>query len=462
MAFEFTEQLTLELPKLETAEFFAQESLGDKHLFIDVASIHEGLTSNFTYYTAAELKNSLASWTQPYPKPVIQNHDAMSEPIGRIMGAAMAKELDGTPYIGLQAAIMDPVAMQKIADKRYLTGSVGGKADEALCSICNTDWGKASSPFEVPCEHQRGKLYKGKIAHINFNGLTWREYSFVSFPSDTRSGVRTTAMSQESDSITEYVNKVRFFSFGFNEPTVTEYVTDGPIDVLKAVAIEEAAPLYLGLKNAFIKATTEEETLTEENEMTVQEQKTSEETSTEEEAPVKEAEEENKETTVEEGHEVEVVEDKPTNESRLEDKKPVEVQRSVQEEQSSHLANYDAAEVAALRAQLDVMAAENERLKGLQRRELAEAIVAKKIGMGLIEVAEKDSLNEKLLARSLESLNDTLNDLNEMKLVVNPYEIPVVEDKTLTIENEKHEKQELVSEDAIVGLLASRLLGRSL
>ena len=86
-----------------------------------------GLTANYNNYSAAELEKALQSWVEPYPKPIILNHDLNSEPIGRVMAAKMDKEQDGSPYVRLQVAITDPVAIQKVLDKRYLTGSVGRK-----------------------------------------------------------------------------------------------------------------------------------------------------------------------------------------------------------------------------------------------------------------------------------------------------------------------------------------------
>jgi hypothetical protein len=83
------------------------------------------MTSNYNNYSAAELEKALQSWVEPYPKPIILNHDLNTEPIGRVMAAKMDKEQDGSNFVRLQIAITDPVAAQKIMDKRYLTGSVG-------------------------------------------------------------------------------------------------------------------------------------------------------------------------------------------------------------------------------------------------------------------------------------------------------------------------------------------------
>ena len=61
------------------------------------------------------------------------------------MAAKMDKEQDGSAYVRLQVAITDPIAIQKVMDKRYLTGSVGGRAGKAVCSISGDDLARGKS-----------------------------------------------------------------------------------------------------------------------------------------------------------------------------------------------------------------------------------------------------------------------------------------------------------------------------
>jgi len=149
-----------------------------------------GLTANYNNYSAAELEKALQSWVEPYPKPIILNHDLNSEPIGRVMAAKMEKEQDGAAYVRLQIAITDPVAAQKIADKRYLTGSVGGRAEEAVCSVCGIDWAVPRKSAGAPCSHMRGESYKGKVAMLEMRNIGFKEYSFVNLPADSNSTIR--------------------------------------------------------------------------------------------------------------------------------------------------------------------------------------------------------------------------------------------------------------------------------
>ncbi len=137
-----------------------------------------GLTSNYNNYSAAELEKALQSWVEPYPKPIILNHDLNTEPIGRVIAAKMDKEEDGSPFVRLQIAITDPVAAQKVLDKRYLTGSVGGRAGKAVCSISGDDLASESDNGRPKvAKYRRGQVYKGKLAYIDMQDISFKEYS---------------------------------------------------------------------------------------------------------------------------------------------------------------------------------------------------------------------------------------------------------------------------------------------
>src|SRR3990167_3505080 len=101
---EFIETLTLELPQVESQlTEFSESSFSENHgLVVEVAAIHEGVTANHNFYPANELEASLETWTTPYPKPILLHHDPYTEAIGRIIGARIDKEADGTPFVRLQ------------------------------------------------------------------------------------------------------------------------------------------------------------------------------------------------------------------------------------------------------------------------------------------------------------------------------------------------------------------------
>lgn len=214
------------------------------------------MTSNYNNYSAAELEKALQSWVEPYPKPIIMNHDLNTEPIGRVMAAKMDKEADGSPFVRLQVAITDPVAAQKILDKRYLTGSVGGRAGKAVCSISGEDLAtENASGRPTAAKYRRGQVYKGKLAFIDMQDISFKEYSFVNQPADGKSGVRsTTVLGDENKKPTSegWVAKSSAFVLHMNEEDI--YSFDEHESLLKNMKKKESKPLYLHLKGAFLTA----------------------------------------------------------------------------------------------------------------------------------------------------------------------------------------------------------------
>jgi hypothetical protein len=257
MSFDFVENFTVLLPDFSKSEIDFSESFNSKHgLIIEVAAIHEGLTSNYNNYSAEELEKALQSWVEPYPKPIILNHDLNTEPIGRVIAAKMDKEDDGSRFIRLQIAITDPVAAQKVLDKRYLTGSVGGRAGNAICSISGEDLASEddSGRPRVP-KYKRGKVYKGKIAYIDMKNISFKEYSFVNQPADQKSGVRSTRMVDGEKTIAHsdsWVAKSSAFVLHMESEDIVSVESNK--SVLKDMKKKESKPTYLHLKGAFLSA----------------------------------------------------------------------------------------------------------------------------------------------------------------------------------------------------------------
>lgn len=257
MSFDFVENFTLQLPDFSKLDIDFSESFNSNHgLIIEVAAIHEGLTSNYNNYSAVELEKALQSWVEPYPKPIILNHDLNTEPIGRVMAAKMEKESDGSAYVRLQIAITDPVAAQKVIDKRYLTGSVGGRAAKAVCSISGDDLASedASGRPRIS-KYKRGKVYKGKLAYINMEDISFKEYSFVNQPADQKSGVRsvkTGDSKSELENSEGWVAKSSAFILSMDNEDIISIEENKSI--LSNMKKKESKPIYLHLKGAFLTA----------------------------------------------------------------------------------------------------------------------------------------------------------------------------------------------------------------
>ncbi|CAB4162617.1 hypothetical protein UFOVP784_74 [uncultured Caudovirales phage] len=214
-----------------------------------------GLTANYNNYSAAELEKALQSWVEPYPKPIILNHDLNSEPIGRVMAAKMDKEEDGSAFVRLQVAITDPVAIQKVLDKRYLTGSVGGRAGKAVCSISGDDLAAESADGRPKAQKfKRGQVYKGKLAFIDMQDISFKEYSFVNQPADSKSGVRKSSSGdvKVENSSDDWVARSSAFVLSMDEEDI--YSVEEHKSILKGLKSKESKPLYLHLKGSFLTA----------------------------------------------------------------------------------------------------------------------------------------------------------------------------------------------------------------
>lgn len=235
----FTDKLDIKSVKIIDDEAQKKEILDSfgitdpKPIVIKVAATHSGLlTRNNTYYTPANMKASVHTWTQDYGKPILTHHSGSdSDAIGRVIDAKYvdtsgkidlnlknsifkdSKQLQddfalfvegnmpflrqvdfitdsmvnlnddpnfqGLGYIELTAVISDSEAIQKIKDGRYLTGSVSASTDKAVCSVCKQDW-----IDEGKCDHSPGKLYDKKKAFIIAGQFEYEEWSYVNDPAD--------------------------------------------------------------------------------------------------------------------------------------------------------------------------------------------------------------------------------------------------------------------------------------
>lgn len=172
------------------------------------------------------------------------------------MAARMDKEADGSSYVRLQIAITDPVAAQKVADKRYLTGSVGGRAAKAVCSISGEDLAQedANGRPRIP-KYKRGSVYKGKVAYIDMQDISFKEYSFVNQPADQRSGVRNSKGTDGSATVADsdqWIARSSAFVLHMDSEDIVSLEENESI--LKNMKKKESKPVYLHLKGAFLTA----------------------------------------------------------------------------------------------------------------------------------------------------------------------------------------------------------------
>ena len=182
-------------------------------LVCEVDATHSGTLINNRVYPPAAMQKGIQSWTTPYKKPVLVNHDETQDPIGRVLSARYFKtergmksfdayepilrESEGYGYQRLTIKVTDPEAIKKILDGRYETVSVRMTTTNAICSICGQDW----SGEDGVCEHRPGTKYDGKLAYITTGDLSYRELSFVNIPADEYAGVKEAVVSEQRDAL---------------------------------------------------------------------------------------------------------------------------------------------------------------------------------------------------------------------------------------------------------------------
>jgi predicted nuclease with TOPRIM domain len=152
-----------------------------------IEAIHAGRTRNYNRYLVdklqgdVSLKSGVYSWLHPFAKPVIYNHDTSTEATGRIYNAAFTQHTRaGRPGIVVIPKITDSVAIQKILDGRLLTVSIGATTDSAVCSVCGTDIIE-----EGWCGHEKGQVYEDVLCEWIAGNLFFDELSWVNVPADS-------------------------------------------------------------------------------------------------------------------------------------------------------------------------------------------------------------------------------------------------------------------------------------
>jgi len=462
---------------------------------------------------------------EPYPKPIILNHDLNSEPIGRVIAARMDKEIDGANFVRLQIAITDPLAAQKIADKRYLTGSVGGRAGKAVCSISGEDLAQEddSGRPKFP-KYKRGKVYKGKLAFIDMQDISFKEYSFVNQPADQRSGVRSSKKIDGSVTTSDSENwtaKTSAFVLHMDKEDIVSVEENESIFV--GLKKKESRPLYLHLKGAFLTAMAFQESETdrqkdntllfvknnvvennEENPKMNQEVQEDnvlevvegllESVQKEESLEVEQAKEEQPaEPTAEQAVDQEKISSEDSEKTEEQAEKAVDSADSEKSEEASSTETEEAEKTEEPEAELSdekeaaeqdadetqnkiqSLEEENKKLKEALHRTLVERVVDTKIALGIESAEDRDSLIEDHVKRTASSLADSLRDMAKIPagnvtkakefadIAVESEVVSNEEHNVLTIDSEveaSEEKNEDTAESAFENLLVDALMGR--
>ena len=181
----FQADLVLDQATVESLTESAKSDKKVKSILTMVEAIHSGLTKNKTFYSSEELEKAVGTWLAPYPKPILKNHNVYEgEPLGRVKKAEFgpSQKMLGSQTIMLGLNISDPDAIEKVADGRYSTLSIGCTAGSLVCSVCNRDIVKSTEGF---CGHWKGRKYDGKECTWSVGDIEFDEISFVNVPADS-------------------------------------------------------------------------------------------------------------------------------------------------------------------------------------------------------------------------------------------------------------------------------------
>jgi len=218
--------------KLKLALSKASQSLLDKatasksvkKLTAKIEATHSGIVNkNKWFYTPTGMKDGTNTFIEPFNKPVLRNHDSEGDSLGRVVASEYisyndtveaglldttdsvsyfskikdfvkgeifnAKDYKGLGHIELTVEITDKDAIEKLLDGRFLTVSISGDTEQAVCSVCGQDK-KAIKDDDESCEHYRGEVYDGEEAFLIAGLMSFEEVSFVNKPADENAKVQ--------------------------------------------------------------------------------------------------------------------------------------------------------------------------------------------------------------------------------------------------------------------------------
>jgi hypothetical protein len=169
-------------------------------LDVTFEATHSGRRINYALYNSESMAEDCASFMQPFAKPLIKNHDRHTEPLGRIVNVNFDKSefLEDSDTINATFRVSDQDAMEKFADGRYKTMSIGAGANKIVCNTCGKtilDSGKMKF-----CGHWRGETYKDSVCTWTMTGLDYREGSVVNDPADEYAQVKRIKVLRKGDS----------------------------------------------------------------------------------------------------------------------------------------------------------------------------------------------------------------------------------------------------------------------
>jgi len=169
---------------LDLSEAAGSSVIDPNSIMVEIEGIHAApfATRNYTRYIPNCLKKSVASWTNPYRRPLIKHHNEEDgEIIGRICEAKYITKntRSETPALLFTVNIPGEQAKADVKSGLLETTSIGVIAHSVKCSICGQELANGET-----CEHERGAIYNGETCYWDIHEMEAKELSYVIVPSD--------------------------------------------------------------------------------------------------------------------------------------------------------------------------------------------------------------------------------------------------------------------------------------
>lgn len=270
-----------------------------KGILVDLVFSTSGKVTNHRIYRPSGHIAGMSTWTKPYKKPMILQHNMQgSEPLGRVQsvrwqenpeavrffnskgeyelfkktlneggpvevykafekhGLLTNKDWPGVGDLIGTVRITDKAAAEKFIDERYLTVSAGQDTDSLGCGLCGADHAKGKR-----CPHKRGlKDDKGRVAVFVTGTMSGDEISVVNSPANDRSTTVGISIedSEESQEDTETISIATLLDEKETDKMPT--LADMSMDEFKAliadmVSAKPPAPVEDALETVYKKKT---------------------------------------------------------------------------------------------------------------------------------------------------------------------------------------------------------------
>ena len=190
---------------------------------VEAESTHSGKNHNYCIYYEDSMEKDAESFTNPFKKPMLKNHDSYyGEPLGRITKAwsGPSNLTDERSAIHTVTRVTDADAIEKFLDGRYQTLSIGGTMGTVTCNICGKTILK-DGKFKF-CGHWKGETYKDQVCYWGVRDIDYNEHSVVNNPADDFAQVMKITVLTDKDKKEEGVGD----NMDGKNPTNTQASTD--------------------------------------------------------------------------------------------------------------------------------------------------------------------------------------------------------------------------------------------